>query len=151
MPLINRDNDASETKEWEFYQNGNSLGISTGSTLFITGPMPYPFLIQSVNAYAVGMSGAPQLQFGIFRPLPSGGGSTVMLYGISQMVVSNGLSGLPSGYSGMSPQGSTLLIGKAGDVLTATTQVASTACTQLFIQVVWKKTQDIVSHNGISS
>lgn len=157
MPLINRDNDPSEKKEWEFYFNGNSLGIPVGSTLFITGPMPYPYQIQSAVAYALGMSGAPQLAFGIFRPLPvnaslsPGGGNTVMLYGFSNMVVPNGYSGSLPGYSGLAPQNSTLLIGNAGDILTATTIGANTACTQLFIQIVWKKTQDIVSHNGIST
>lgn len=149
MAIINRDGENSEKKEWLSYVNGNSIGIATGQTLALMGPVPYPYQIQSLVAYALGMSGAPQLAFSILRPLAAG--NTVIAIGVSNLVVPNGFSALPSGYSGLAAQSSTLLVGNAGDILMATTSGANSACTQLVVNVVWKKTQDIVSHNGNST
>lgn len=162
MPIINRDGDNSEKKEWVNFSSGFATGISyglgvgTGVTMIIGGPIPYPYVVQTVYAYAMGVSGAPQLAFGILRPLPgavgaSFPGSTVILIGVSNLVLSSGTTSLAQGFSGLAAQGSTLLTGQAGDCLLATTAGANSACTQLVINVVVKKTQDIVSHNNIQS
>ena len=153
MAIINRDADNSEKKEWISYVNGNSLGIVTGVTLTLGGPIPYPYQLQTIQAYAMGMSGAPQLAFYIFRPLVAGPGasypgSTYIAIGNSNMVLTNGYSSMPLGYSGLVPQSSTLLIGQQWDSIVAITSGANTACTQLVVNMVWKKTQDIVSHNA---
>lgn len=154
MPLINRDNDVSEAKEWITWVaadvGASYLGLATGMTLLLGGPMPYPYVIQSAAAVATGTSGAPQLVFAINRVIGNTG-VTSFVIGISNYVIPSSASFMPSvGYSGL-VQGSTLLIGLRGDILVASTAVSNTACTNLLINVVVKKTQDIVSHNGISS
>lgn len=154
MAIVNRDGDASEQKEWITWVSGPAsgvsygLGVGVGVTIVLAGPIPYPYSIQSCAALALGMSGAPQLAFSILRP---GNGNTVIAIGLSNMVVSNGFSLAPVGYSGLAAQGSTLLLGQRNDILLATTVGANTAFTNLVVNVVVKKTQDIVSHNGISS
>lgn len=169
MAIINRDGDPSEQKEWISWSsaqgngtNGGTFGngyVATGTTLYLAGPMPYNYQIQSVQGFSPnGGSGAIQLAFSVARPLV--GGMTLIAIGNSNMVVCNGTSfagfGFSGtyatmGYSGLVAQNSTLLIGLRGDVLMATTQAANTASNLLLIQVVVKKTQDIVSHNGVSS
>ncbi len=159
MAIINRDGDVSESKEWVGWASndgyaGPTFGpgyIATGVTVPFCGPIPYPFQIQSIQAYAIGMSGAPQLAFSIFRPLPNNGGNTVIALGVSNLVLVNGVTSLATGYSGLAAQNSTLLIGQKWDTLMFTTQGANSAVNSLVVNVVWKKTQDIVSHNGVSS
>ncbi len=149
MPVINRTGDVSEQKEWASWTSSSSIG--TGATIPYIGPIPFPYQVQSIQAFAIGMSGAPQLAFSIFRSFPNNGGNTVIAIGISNMVLTNGITSLPSSYSGLVAQNSTLLIGKAWDTLLFTTSGANSAATQLVVNCVIKKTQDIVSHNGISS
>ena len=169
MSIINRDGDVSETKEWISWSsaqgngtNGGTFGngyVATGATLYLAGPMPYSYQIQTVQALAPnGGSGAMQLAFSIARPAI--GGMTIIAIGNSNMVICSGVSFLGTGfsgtystlgYSGLVAQGSTLLTGQRGDILMATTQAANTATNLLMIQIVVKKTQDIVSHNGVSS
>ncbi len=154
MPFINRDGDNSEKKEWISWSAGSLTGMSavvTGSTYIIAGPMPYPYVVESVMAVSSGASGAPQLLMGLNRNI-NRTGNTSMLVGISNYVIPGGASlAALTGWSGLAPQGSTLLIGLAGDYIVMSTAVANTACAQLMLNVVVKKTQDIVSHNGISS
>jgi hypothetical protein len=160
MAIVNRDGDVSEQKEWISWSSGSPNAVSgvtfpqgylaTGATLFIAGPMPYPYVIQSFNAIATGTSGAPQLVFSIQRSI-SGSAATVIAIGISNMVVPVAASFPASlSYSGLAATGSTLLLGQRGDIILATTAVANTAMNQLMINMVVKKTQDIVSYNGIS-
>ena len=146
MPLINRDNSPSEQTDWDMFISQSA--VAAGTTLVVYGPMPYPYTLQSFAATAVGMSGAPQLAFSILRPLTPGG-KTIIPIGISNLVLANGFSGVVPGYSGLAPNGSTLLSGQAGDIFLAGLSGANTAVTQLVINVVWKKTQDIVSYNGV--
>lgn len=154
MAIINRDGDNSEKKEWCTWVGSNGVtGIPTGASIFLCGPIPYPYQFQTIQAYAVGMSGAPQLAFYIFRPLVAGPGAsfpgcTYISIGNSNMVLTNGLTAMPLGYSGLVTQGSTLLIGQQWDSIVAVTSVANSACTQLVVNMVLKKTQDIVSHNA---
>ena len=155
MAIVNRDGDVSEQKEWITWcaapSNGASyLGLGTGLTLLLAGPMPYAYVVQSAMAVATGTSGAPQLVFAISRVIGNTGVTSIVI-GISNYIIPSSASFMPVvGFSGL-VQGSTLLIGQKGDYLVASTAVASTACTNLLINVVVKKTQDIVSHNGISS
>ncbi len=154
MPIVNRDGDPSEKKEWinwvsSYGQSG--LGVGTGSTYIIAGPIPYPYIVQSVMAVSSGASGAPQLVMSLNRNINSTG-NTAVLIGISNYVIPGGASlAAVTGWSGLAVPGSTLLLGSAGDYITISTAVANTACTQLMINVVLKKVQDIVSHNGIST
>ncbi len=90
------------------------------------------------------------MSFNIMRVI-AGGGITMIAISISNMIIQGGASfAAVASYSGLVAQGSTLLLGQRGDVLSATTAVANTACSQLLINVVVKKTQDIVSHNGVA-
>ena len=168
MTIINRAGAPSEQIEWFSWSsaqgngtNGGTFGngyVATGATLYLFGPMPYPFTIQSVQAMNPnGGSGAIQLAFSIARPLV--GGMTVIGIGVSNMVVCAGISfagfgysgtAATAGYSGLAAVGSTLLNGLRGDMLLATTAAANTASNLLMIQMVVRKTQDIVSYNGLS-
>jgi hypothetical protein len=146
MAIVNRDLDVSQQKETFTFASNSA--VVTGVTLALFGPMPYPGTVQSVQGVALGVSGAPQLAFSIFRPA---NGNTVIGMGISNMVVINGISNPVTSYSGLAASGSTLLNFQRGDIMLATSSVANTACTQLVVQMVVKKTQDIVSHNGTST
>lgn len=164
MAIVNRDLDASLQRDVIHWTSlslpaGVTFGsgyVQTGITLYISGPMPYPFIVQSANAMSVGASGAPQLAFSLLRPAV--GGMTVIGLGVSNMVVCAaasfagfGYSGTFAtiGYSGLAATGSTLLMGQRGDVLMATTQAANTACTQLNINMVVQKVQDIITMDGV--
>ncbi len=161
MAIVNRDHDASEQRDWLSWSAGlpvqgatftiaNGSGyVPTGTTLFMFGPMPYPYVLQSIIAVTNGASGAPQLAPFVIRPLV--GGATMLLFGISNMVVANSasLSTASLSYSGLAATGSTLLLGQRGDMICASTAVANTACTQLMVQAVVKRVQDVVTLNGI--
>lgn len=169
MALRNADKDSSEQRDWITWNStGQAWGfglagatggvgsVPTGSTLFLAGPMPYPYVIQSANAMSIGTSGAPQLAFTILRPI-AGAAMTSIAIGISNMVICSGISFLGFGssavgylgYSGLAATGSTLLLGQRGDLLLATTAVANTACTQLMINMVVQKVQDVVKMDGV--
>lgn len=153
MAIVNRDLDASQTKEVIHWMStpatgiSYGLGVGTGVTIFISGPMPYPGTVQSAQAVAIGRSGAPELVFSLFRPA---NGNTVVALGISNLVIPNGLSAAVTSYSGLAATGSTLLNFQRGDMFMVTTAGANTACTNLVVSMVVKKTQDIVTHNGTS-
>lgn len=162
MAILNRDLDSSQQKDvihWTFNSGFGSTTIGTGFTLALTGPIPYPYTLQSINALALGLaggagtSGAPQLSFNIMRVIP-GGGVTMIAVSISSMVIQNGASfataygysgTLFGGYSGLAATGSTLLLGLPGDIISATTAVANTACQMLTLSMVLKKVQDTVT------
>ena len=164
MALRNADKDASEQRDWITWSSGaypagvtfGSGYIPTGVTLFLAGPMPYPYVVQSVNAMAIGTSGAPQLAFSILRPIASAA-MTAIPISISNMVICSGQSFLGFGasavgylgYSGLAATGSTILIGQRGDILVASTAAANTASTQLMINMVVKKVQDVVQMDGV--
>lgn len=162
MALINRDKDVSEQKDfltWSSAQGPGTAGgtfgngyVATGATLYLFGPMPYPYTLQSINAIApIGVSGAMELTPLIFRPVS--GGATMIAISISNLVTVKGISFNTTngfGYSGLAATGSTLLNGQRGDVIAVTTAGANTAVAMLLINAVVKKTQDIVSMNGNS-
>ena len=170
MAILNRDLDSSAQRDWiSWSSQGLSFGasygapgglgvggVATGITLLLTGPMPYPYVLQSANTLAVGVSGAPQLTFSILRPIV-GAAMTAIPVSISNMVICSGQSFLGFGasavgyigYSGLAATGSTLLLGQRGDIIVASTSVANSACTLLTVNLVVQKVQDLVSMDGV--
>ena len=169
MGITNRDKDVSEQRDCIYWSSqGQAYGFGTigatggvgsvpvGITIYIAGPMPYAYTVQSANSMAFGTSGAPQLAFGILRPV-AGQLATFVAIGISNMVVCNGASFLGFGssavgyvgYSGLAAAGSTLLLGQRGDILVATTIGANTASTLLTLNLVVVKTQDVLQMDGV--
>lgn len=145
MALVNRDKDASEQKEVMVLALNS---ITTVGTTNMIGIVPYPAILQSARVGGFGFSGAPQAFLRINR---FAAGTTSILPGISNMIISNiGLSGI-LGQSGLAATGSTLLQLQAGDVLTIETAVANTAVEKMVAEVVLKKLQDVVSYFGVSS
>jgi hypothetical protein len=157
MAIVNRDKDASEQKEVFVWTSSPASGISyglglgVGVTVMAAGPMPFPYILQSISAVATGNSGGPQLVPLIVRPAV--GGVTTIPVSISNMVIPNAASMSTSSlnYSGLAPTGSTLLLGQRGDILVFATAVANSAVNTLVVNMVVKKTQDILSMNGVSS
>lgn len=170
MAILNRDLDPSSQRDWITWSSqglsfGASYGapgglgvggVATGTTLMLTGPMPYNYTLQNINAMAVGTSGSPQLVPFILRSIPSAAMTSIAV-SISNMIICSGQSFLGFGasavgylgYSGLAATGSTLLIGYRGDILAATTAVANTACNFLSINIVVQKVQDTLTMDGI--
>lgn len=156
MAIVGRDLDVSERKvafQWSNQVGGQSLNvlnsavIATGTTLTMF-MVPFPCTVQSGSIYSQGLSGAPQIGVFVNR---FAAGITSMGIGISNMVLTAfGTSGV-QGLSGLAPAGSTLLNLQTGDLLVVQTSVANTAITQLVVELVVKKTQDIVSYNSVST
>jgi hypothetical protein len=150
MGLVNRDKDASEQKDVIFYSLNGPAGATnlvTGVTRYL-GVVPYPCVLQSIGVVAAGVSSAMQIAF---SKTTFAAGITTYAVSISNLVLQNfGTSG-QVGYSGLAAAGSTLLSFQAGDQLMMTTSVANSACTDLMLNIVLKKVQDIVSINGVST
>lgn len=146
MAIVNRDRDASEQKDVIHFVS--NAAVATGATLN-AAILPYPCSLQSVKVAAFGVSNAMQLAFNVQRF--TSGGLTLIALGISNLVLVNmGTSGA-QGFSGLAAVGSTLLSLQAGDVLHLVSSVANGNATHLVVNMVVKKLQDIVSHNGVSS
>lgn len=141
MAIVNRDKDTSEQKEVFNIQLG---AVATGVTRFLH-VAAYPFTLESVRASAAGVSNAMQVAFEKI----TGAGSSGVPIGISNLVLQNrSVSGIV-GFSGLAASGSTLLNFNAGDVLQVVTSVSNGNATDLLLQAVIRKTQDIVSYNGV--
>lgn len=146
MAIVNRDLDASQQKEIVNVAFGAVATAVTKQISILTAPVS----LQSVAASALGVSNAMQVAFQVLR-FVAGAGATTINLGISNLVLVNqGTSGV-LGFSGLAAQGSTLLNLLAGDVLQVTTSVANGNATDLTINLVLKRQQDILSLNGISS
>lgn len=144
MAIVNRDLSASEQKEVLYFVSQGA--VATGTTK-VCHVLPYPCTLESVRSYALGVSSAMQVAFQVARF--TSGGATAINLGISNMILQNaGLSGV-IGYSGLAAAGSTLLQLQAGDVLQFVTSVANGNATDLSLNFVIKKVQDIVSYNGV--
>lgn len=145
MAITNRDNDASQQKETATVQLG-FMGTTTTRSIWIS---PYPCTLQSVRSCALGCSGAMALTF---EKLQAGvAGTSGIPMSISNMILQNrGTSGTV-GYSGLATPGATGLMLATGDVITITSSVSNTAAADLTLEFVLKKTQDIVSHNSVST
>lgn len=147
MAIVNRDLDASQQKEVVQYQTLAGTVVSTGTTLAVWCA-PYPCVIQSARVGTLGVSGAPQARFIVQR---MAAGLTILAVGSTSLMTNLGLSGM-LGHSGVMSAGTTLLTLQANDVLGIETAGGSaTAAIGVVAQIVVKKLQDIVSHNGISS
>jgi hypothetical protein len=145
MPIVNRDVDVSQQKEVVHFAPG---ALATGVTRLVCN-VPYPCTLQNIQAAAIGVSNAMQVTFNKLTFVAAG--ATVQNLGVSNLVLVNqGTSG-PQGFSGLAVSGSTLLNLQAGDVLFVTTSVANGNATDLTLNFVLKKTQDIVSHDGTSA
>lgn len=146
MPICNRDLDASQQKA-EIHAPVGSMATGVTRQLAV---IPYPCTLQSVRYFAVGVSNAMQVAVNNYR-FVVGAGATVIPMGISNIVLQNtSLSGVV-GFSGLAAAGSTLLQFNAGDVVQIVSSVSNGNATDLVIDLVLKKTQDIVSHNGVST
>lgn len=146
MALVNRDKDASEQKEVIQVALG---AVATGTTRNVA-VIPYPCVLQSARAFAAGVSNAMQVAINNNR-FVVGAGATAIAMGISNMVLQNQSTSGIQGFSGLAAQGSSLLVLNAGDVLQIVTSVSNGNATDLTMQFVLKKTQDIVSMNGVST
>lgn len=146
MAIVNRDLDASQQKELMSAVYPNGTVISTGSTLLV-GIVPYPCQIQSARVGTFGVSSTPGCIFQVQR---NASGITLLTIGSTSLIVNLGASGL-FGHSGVMAAGTTLLQLQTGDVVSVVTTQANTAAIGLVAQLVLKKLQDVVSHNGISS
>jgi len=155
MPIVGRDLDVSERKvafQWQSSTFGQSLitgnaqflGLSTLVNMFM---IPFPCTLQSGAVYSAGLSGAPQFALNILR---WAAGSTTFALGISNMVLTTfGTSGV-QGLSGLPAAGSTLLNLQQGDILQIVT-AGTGGAGQLMLELVVKKTQDIVAYNNVST
>lgn len=143
MALVNRDKDVSEQKEVVSVALGS---MATGVTRFAY-VAPFAFTLQSVRQAAAGVSNAMQLAFEKI----TGSGSSGIPIGISNIVLQNRSTSGIVGFSGLAAVGSTLLNFSAGDTIQVISSVANGNATDLTLQLVLKKTQDIVSHNGVST
>mgnify|MGYP007027866142 FL=1 len=146
MAIVNRDKDASEQKD----VINVSLGALATSVTKQVAVLPYPCTLVGLRASALGVSNAMQVAMQVNRFI-AGTGATAINLGISNLVLVNvGTSGV-QGFSGLAAVGSTLLALQAGDVLQVVTSVANGNTTDLCMNFIVKKTQDIVSLNGSSA
>lgn len=140
MAIVNRDKDTSEQKEVLQISVG---AIATGSTKFLA-VAPYPFTLETVRYAAAGVSNAMQVAFEKI----TGAGSSGTPIGISNVVLQNRSVSGAVGFSGLAAAGSTLLSFNMGDALQIVTSVSNGNATDLVLEAVIRKTQDIVSYNG---
>lgn len=145
MPIINRAMDLSGQKD--VYDITLPSQVSTGQSLLIVGPIPYPYIIDSIRLAAIGLSGAPTMRPLIARFIPTVG-YTVIPCGFTSITLANyGTSGNVG--ASIFAAGSTLLVGLAGDVISLDMGGSNTAASQITGELILRKTQDIVSYNGI--
>lgn len=145
MAIVNRDLDASQQKDVLCAQLKT---VNTGVTMPVMA-IPYPCTIQALRVGAIGTSGAPQWDFLVSRFIV-GTGNTVFTIGISNLILAAiGTSG-SLGHSGLAAAGSTLLNLAANDVLMVNASGANTNVTDATLSLIVKKTQDILSHFGVS-
>lgn len=162
MAIVGRDLDASERKVAFQYNSfpkdalvaggvGNSLvsraiGISQMINMFM---VPFPCTIQSGVVAGFGLSGAPEVSLKCLRW--TGSAMATFAIGISNMVLTALATSGPQGFSGLPAAGSTLLNLQLGDILQMVTSGANTAMDNIILELVVKKTQDIVAYNNVST
>lgn len=151
MPIVNREKDVSEQKETYMLTPlaggvGGSFIVGVGSTLNV-GPIPSPGTLAAVQVSCQGASVVPTSSLEILRFIPGSGFTTISGIGASFAIPAIGVSGTLS--VSLVAAGSTLLNLLAGDVIQMRTGVNT--CVGPMMTVVVKKTQDIVSHFGVST
>lgn len=149
MAIVNRDKDPSEQRDVFTIKvggvSGGASGIIAAGTTFALLPVPYPCELQSLRTYTQGASGSPVLSF--FKSVyVSGAGQTVYAMGVSGIPLVNFASIGLQGASILPSAGSTTIQLSAGDVIIANNVTG--AATEIVVQLVVKKLQDIVSANG---
>ncbi len=144
MAIVNRDLHVSEQKEVLYFVSQGAIATGTTKVMHV---LPYPCTLENVKAYALGVSNAMQVAFQVSRF--TSGGATAINLGISNLVLQNAGTSGAQGFSGLAAAGSTLLSLQAGDVLQIVTSVANGNATDLALNFVIKKVQDIVSYNGV--
>ena len=138
MAIVNRDLDVSEQR---LIVAENFGAVATGATKFLF-IAPFPCVLEQVRVSAAGVSNAMQVAFEKI----TGAGSSGIPIGISNVVLQNrSVSGIV-GFSGLAAAGSTLLGLQYGDVLQIVTSVSNGNATDLLIEAVVKKVQDVVSY-----
>lgn len=143
MAIVNRDKDATEQKD---VYTKRLTSIVTGASVMVD-MVASAGILQGVFVGALGLSGSPVWQLNILR---FAGGLTSIAVGTSALTLQSfGTSGV-QGFSGIAPQGSTLAIVQAGDVIQIVSSGANTAALEAVVVAVVKKTQDIVTQLGIS-
>jgi len=148
MPIQNRDLGVSEQRR-ELFSAINAT-TATGASVILQ-VVPYACAVQAVSVAALGLSGAPQLDFRVLRWTSAG--ATIFSLGISNLTIAGavGLSGPAQGWSGIRALGNTLLALQSGDVLAATVAGTTTAFEKAAICVVVQRSADIVSALGLST
>lgn len=141
MAIVNRDKDSTEQKE---VGQCNLGAVATGATRFVH-IAAYPFTLESVRVAAAGVSNAMQVAFEKI----TGSGSSGVPIGISNLILQNRSTSGIVGFSGLAAPGSTLLAFSTGDALQVITSVSNGNATELLLEYAIKKTQDIVSYNGV--
>ena len=146
MGIGNRTNDVSEQQEvftiFASALNGIS-GINNGSTLVSSFVIPRPCVVQSAQATAFGVSGAPVVLMSAWRFTP-GTGAASFVIGTTMAVPAYAVSGF-MGYS-IGAAGSTTLNLQKGDILSVVQSGGTGAASlQTLINVVVKNTQDFKS------
>lgn len=144
MAIVNRDMDATEQRD---VYNDIIQAIPVGTT-YTAVVLPYPCTLQSIRTSTHGVSNAMQVAWNKLVYV-SGSGLTLIPIGISNLILVNHASIGVQGSSYLAAQGSTLLSFQAGDCLALTTSVANGNALNICVQAVFKKTQDIVSMNGV--
>lgn len=137
MAIVNRDLDVSQQKHIIEHQLG---AVATGATKFFF-IAPFPCVLEQVRVSAAGVSNSMQIAFEKI----TGAGSSGLPIGISNMVLQNrSVSGIV-GFSGLAAVGSTLLNLQYGDVVQIVSSVSNGNATDLLVQAVVRKVQDVVS------
>jgi hypothetical protein len=145
MGLINRDKDVSEQKE---VINVSWPALATGLTI-VVWQAPYPCTVVDCRIGAVGLSGSPTIAFQTNRFI-AGTGITV-LTGIAGTYTELALGTSGPFQASLQAAGSSLLALQQGDVITIQTGGANAAIASVALQLVVKKTQDILQVNNVST
>jgi hypothetical protein len=139
MPIVNRSCDDSQQKDVVHAPLGS---VATGVTRHVA-VVPYACTLDSLRYTAQGVSNAMQVALEVIR----GAGSSGIAIGISNIVLQNrSVSGVVS-VSILPAAGSTLRSLVAGDVLQVISSVANGNATDLTLELVLEKVQDIVQYN----
>lgn len=147
MAIVNRDLAPSQQRELCDWVSGGA--IATGVTREMK-VLAWPATLSGpVVVAATGVSNAMQVALQVKR-FVAGAGETAIAIGISNIVLANSSLSGPISFTGLAAAGSTLLSLQAGDVLQVVTSVANGNATDLALNLVLQKTQDIVSYNGVS-
>lgn len=147
MGILNRTKDASERKE----VYGCRLGSVVNAVTLQICQVPYPAVLEGIYHSHQGLSSTPGARFDVWRFI-GGAGFTAVQTGIgaSGTVVAFATSGVIA--ASLPAPGSTLLNLMAGDVIMLSSFGGTgTATAESAVEVVLKKTQDIVSYFGDNS